>query len=128
VAFVDEVADGKRITGGRTRREALVRHVEEGEEFLVLDDIGNLLPLRRSGVDACRVVRARMKKNNASFGGVLCFCESHALTAQSQHASATHLQVLLQASKVQTNCLLVKVTVVANLETRVTEDRSVVTP
>ena len=71
MAFTDEVADGKGITGGRARREPLVCHVEEWEKFLFLDDIGDLLPLLRGRINTRWVVCTRMQKDDASFGSIL---------------------------------------------------------
>ena len=71
MTFRDEEPHWERITISRTGREALVRHVEEREELLLLDDIGDLLPLRRRRVHARRVVSASVQKHNGPLRRVL---------------------------------------------------------
>ncbi len=71
VALLDEVADGKGVASGITRGKALVCHIEEGEEALLLDNRGNFSPLLLCRVDAGGVVRASMEKDNATWFGVL---------------------------------------------------------
>ena len=71
VAFRHEVADGKSVASKITRSKALVGHVEEGEELLLLDNVGDLLPLLRGGVNASGVVGTRMEKNDGLLGHAL---------------------------------------------------------
>lgn len=67
----DEVADGKGIARSVARGETLIGHVEEGEEFLLGDNIGDLGPLGLGGVDTGRVVGTSVKENDGTFGRVL---------------------------------------------------------
>ena len=39
VTLLNEVTDGERVVGGVSRGETLIRHVEEWEELLLLDDV-----------------------------------------------------------------------------------------
>ena len=71
VTFLDEVADSERVTRGIARGEALVSHVEEGEQFLLLHDVGNLSPLLLSGVHTGWVVCTSVKKDDALFRSIL---------------------------------------------------------
>lgn len=71
MTLLDEVADGKGVASGVTRGKALVSHIKEGEEALLLDNSGNFSPLLRCRVDAGGVVRASMKKDNATWFSVL---------------------------------------------------------
>lgn len=64
VALLNEVADRKCVTGGITGGKALVGHVKEGEDLLLLDNVGDLLPLFGSGVDTGRVVRASVEEDD----------------------------------------------------------------
>ena len=68
---LDEVSDSECITSGVTRSETLVSHIEEGEEFLFLDDIRNLSPLFGSGVYTSRVVCTSVEKNDGLLRDVL---------------------------------------------------------
>jgi hypothetical protein len=52
-------------------REVNSRHVEEGEVSLVLDDVGDLLPLFLGGIDTGRVVRAGMEEHNGASWRIL---------------------------------------------------------
>ena len=71
MTFRDEQPHCERITIRRTGREALVRHVEEREQLLLVDDIGDLLPLRGRRVHPRRVVSASMQKHNGPLRRVL---------------------------------------------------------
>lgn len=71
VALGDEMADGVRVAGGGAGGEALVGHVEEGEELLLLDDVGEFGPLFGGGVDTGRVVRASVEEDNRLLGSGL---------------------------------------------------------
>lgn len=89
MALLDEMADREGVLGGIARCEALVRHVEEGEQLLLLelgvskrsicvevsvtrlDDVGQLNPLLLGRVDASWVVRTCVKEDNALLGCVL---------------------------------------------------------
>ena len=50
--------------------EALVRHVEEGEEVAFLHNLGHLLPLVDGGIDARGIVRARVEQEKRTLVGV----------------------------------------------------------
>lgn len=71
VALRDEVTDGKGVAGCRARGEALVRHVEEREEFLLLHEVRDLNPLFGGGVNAGGVLRASVQQHDCSFGSRL---------------------------------------------------------
>ena len=60
VTLLNEVADREGILGSISGCETLVRHVEEGEKLLLLDEIRNFLPLSRSRIDTGRVVGTGM--------------------------------------------------------------------
>lgn len=61
MAVLDEKANGEGIAVNGTAGEALVSHVEEREEILLLDERRQFLPLLRRRVNARWVVCARMK-------------------------------------------------------------------
>lgn len=71
MALLNEVADSEGIASSVTRGEALVGHIEEGEEAFFLDNRGEFSPLFLSGVDTRWIVRAGMEKDNATRFGVL---------------------------------------------------------
>jgi len=109
VALLNKVADSKGVASSITRGEALVGHVEEGEETLLLDDRGDFFPLLLSGVYAGRIVRAGMEKDNATR-----FCV---------------FQVFGQASPVELDPTSpAEVAISTYIETRVTEGGNVVAP
>ena len=56
VTLLNEVADREGVLGSVSGCETLVRHVEEGEKLLLLDEIRNFLPSSRSWINAGRVV------------------------------------------------------------------------
>ena len=58
VTLLDEVTDGERVVRGVSRSETLIRHVEEWEELLLLDEVRNFLPLGRGGVHTSGVMGA----------------------------------------------------------------------
>ena len=64
VTLSNKVTKSKSIPGNATRSEALVSHIKEGEELLLLDDIRNDSPLFGSGVDTSRVVRTSVKEHD----------------------------------------------------------------
>ena len=107
-ALLDEVADGPVVCTKGTRSEALVGAVEEGELLPLLHDSSDLLPLFLRGVNACGVVCASVKKDNASFW---CGpeCADHAI-------------------KVKTLGVLAEVWVVLDRQVDVVEDLVVVCP
>ena len=72
VTLLDKVANGERVVGGVSRGETLIRHVEEREELLFLDEVRDLPPLGRGGVYTSGVVGAGMQEDNSTFGSVLC--------------------------------------------------------
>jgi len=66
VSLGHKVAHGKGITAGRAGGETLVGHVEEGEELLLLDNVGNFNPLGLSRIDTCWVVCTGMEEDNGT--------------------------------------------------------------
>jgi len=68
-ALLDEVADRPRVAGQVTRREALVRAVEEGEVLPFAHNVGDGFPLILGGVHARRVVGAGVEEHYAVFRG-----------------------------------------------------------
>ena len=71
MALLDEVADGEGVVGGISGGETLIRHVEEGEELLLLDKVRDFLPLGRGGIDTSGVVRAGVQEDNGTLGSIL---------------------------------------------------------
>ena len=71
VTLLDEVADGEGVLGGVSGGETLVRHIEEGEELLFLDEIRDFLPLSRGWVNTSGVVGAGMQENDSTLGSIL---------------------------------------------------------
>ena len=71
MTLLDEVADGEGVFGGVSRGETLVRHIEEGEEFLLLDEIRDFLPLGRGWVNTSGVVGAGVQENDSTLGSIL---------------------------------------------------------
>lgn len=108
VALLNEVTRGKGIAVGVTAGEALVSHVEEGKVALLLHDIADLAPLVLGRVDTSGVVGAGVEQDDAVVGGGLDVGE--------------------ETLKVQTDGVLVVVTVLVDLEARVLEDGGVVGP
>ena len=72
VTLFNEVTDGKGILGSVSGGEALVCHVEEGEELLFLDKVRDISPLSGGGVDASGIVSAGVQKNDSTLWSVLC--------------------------------------------------------
>lgn len=108
MALLDKVAQGKGVLVNVARREALVRHVEEGEVAGLLDGLGDLPPLLLRGVHASGVVRAGVEQEDAPLGRLL--------------------DVLHHALKVQADGLLVVVPVLLDGEAGLGEDGVVVGP
>lgn len=106
--MLDEVADGPVVCAERTRREALVGTVEEGELLPLLHNCCDLLPLVLRGVNACGVVCASVEEDNASF--------------------RCRFECADQAVKVKTLGLFAEVWVVLDGEVNVGEDLVVVCP
>ena len=71
VTLLNEVTNGKGVPGGVSGGEPLVRHVEEGEELLLLDKVGDFLPLGRCGINTSGVVGAGVQENDSTLGSVL---------------------------------------------------------
>jgi hypothetical protein len=129
VTLGDEVSDSKGISGGGARGESLVGHVEEGEQFFGGYYIGDLSPLGLGRVHACRVVCTSVQEDNGAFGGILSKSkEKFNIPQPLNYKYVTHLQIILQTFKVQSDSFLVKVTVPSDFKTRVLEDRRVVAP
>jgi len=71
VTLLDEVADGEGVLGGVSGSETLVRHVKEGEELLLLDEIRDFLPLGRGWVNTSGVVGTGVQENDSTLGSIL---------------------------------------------------------
>ena len=71
MAIFDEVTDSLSITRKVARGETLVRHVEEGEKLLLLDNVGDLLPLLWRGANTSGVEGAGVEQNNGLLRNVL---------------------------------------------------------
>ena len=108
VALLHKVSGGKRIAVSIATGKALVGHVEESKVALLLHDVADLAPLLLGGVDTGGVVSAGVEKDDAVLG--------------------SSLDVGNQTLKVQTDGVLVVVTVLVDLQTRVLEDGTVVGP
>jgi hypothetical protein len=108
VALLNEVADSESILVGVTASKTLVGHVEEGKVLLLLDDIGDLLPLLLGGIYTSRVVGAGVEKEDTAVRG--------------------SLDVSNHTLEVETDSLLVVVAVLLDLKTGVVEDSLVVSP
>ena len=126
VTLSNKVAKGKGITGDVSRSEALVGHVEEGEELLLLDDVRKGLPLPGGGVDTGGVVCTRVQQDNRALGGGLWKCISGKFMGPV--VDATDQEIRLQAFEIKSDVLLVEVTVMADFEAGVAEQRDVVAP
>jgi hypothetical protein len=108
VALLNKVTRSKGIAIGAATGEALVGHVEESKVALLLHDVANLAPLVLGRVNAGGVVSASVEQDDAVGG--------------------SGLEVGNQALKVETNGVLVVVTVLLDFESRVLEDCIVVGP
>lgn len=108
VALLNEVPDSKGVLITVTAGKALVGHVEESEVTTLLADIGDLLPLLRGRVDTSGVVCAGVKQEDA--------------------ALRRSADVLDHTLEVETNCILVVVTVCLDAEAGIREDGLVVRP
>lgn len=71
MAFGLEVSDSEGIFLGIAASKALVCHIEEWVMVLLLYYVADLPPLRFCGVDAGRVVCARVQQNDTAFGCIL---------------------------------------------------------
>jgi hypothetical protein len=71
VALRDKVAGSKSISGDVTRGEALVSHVKEGEELLLVEEARKLLPLSLGRVNTSGVVGTGVEKDDGVLRGVL---------------------------------------------------------
>lgn len=108
VALLNKVAQREGVLVGVTASEALVGHIEEDVVVALLDGGLNSLPLLRGRIDTSRVVGTGVQEENAALGG--------------------GLDVGDQTLKVETDGVLVVVSVLFDLETRVLEDSGVVGP
>lgn len=108
MSLLNEVADWESIFVGVTGSESLVSHVEESVVLSILDGLGDLLPLLDSWVDASWVVCASVEEEDGSLLSTLDI-GNHAL-------------------EVETNGVLVVVSVLGYLESGVGEDGTVVGP
>lgn len=108
VALLDEEADWEGILVGVTGREALVSHVEEGVVLARLDGIADLLPLLWGWVDTSGVVCAGVEEEDA--------------------ALLRGLDVGDHTLEVEADGVLVVVSVLLNLKSRLGENGAVVCP
>lgn len=108
MALLDEVSGSESIAIGITTGKALVGHIEECKVLLLLDHVADLAPLLLSRVDTGGVVCASVEQDDAVLG--------------------SSLQVGNETIKIQTDGVLVVVTVRRDLEAGVVEDSAVVGP
>ena len=71
VTLLNEVTNGEGVLGGVPGGETLVRHVEEWEELLLLDEVRDFLPLSRSWVNTGGVVGAGVQENDCTLWSIL---------------------------------------------------------
>lgn len=71
VTGLDEMAHTERVSGKVSRSEALIGHVEIGEEFAFLDKLRDFLPLFLGGVDTGWIVGTRVQEYDMTFGDFL---------------------------------------------------------
>jgi hypothetical protein len=108
VAICDEMAERKRILISVSRSKSLVSHIEESVVTTRLHGLANLLPLLRGWVDTSWIVRTCVKQENALLWG--------------------SLDILNQSLEIKSNCVLVVVPVLLNLQTRVLKNSGMVGP
>ena len=108
MALAHKMPGGESILVSIAAGEALVGHIEEGKVALLLHHIADLAPLFLGWVDTGRVVGASVEKDDAVLRG--------------------GLDVGNQTLEVETNGVLVVVTILFNLQARVLEDSVVVGP
>lgn len=70
-ALFDKVANGPGVVVEVTAGKALVGAVKEGEQALLLHDLGNIGPLFPGRVDTCGVVGAGVEDDDAAFWRVV---------------------------------------------------------
>lgn len=68
MAILDKQTNSVGVAVSRTRSEALVRHIEEGEEFLLLDNLGDGGPLFGGRINPGRVVCTRVQEDDCALG------------------------------------------------------------
>ena len=71
MALLNEMTDGEGVVGGVSRGETLIRHVEEGEELLLPDEVRDLLPLGGGGVDTGGVMCTGVQEDYGTLGSIL---------------------------------------------------------
>jgi len=108
VAICDKMSDWESVLVGVSRSKSLVGHIEESKVTARLHGFANLLPLLRGWVDTSRVVCTRVEQEHALLG--------------------RGLDILNHSLEVESNCVLVVVPVLLNLQTRVLENSSMVGP
>lgn len=108
VTLLDEMSDSKGILVGVSTGKALVCHIEEGVMLLLLDHVTYLSPLLFRRIDASRIVRTSVQQDDRVLG--------------------SSLEILDHSIKVETNGVLVVVSVFRHLKTRILEDGVVVRP
>jgi len=70
MALGNKVSDGEGILGGGARGKALIGHVEEREDFLLLHDVGNFGPLFLGRINTSGVVGTSVEQDD----GLLWSC------------------------------------------------------
>lgn len=108
MSLLDEVAESESVLVGVTTGETLVSHVEEWVVATLLYNVADGPPLLLSGVNTGGVVCASVQEDDAALGHLL--------------------DVLNHALKVEANGVLVVVSVLLHLQSRVLEHGIVVSP
>ena len=103
-----EMPDRESILCGVAAGKPLIGHVKEWVMLLLLDNIADLLPLLVRRVYTSRIMGTSVKKNDATLWG--------------------SLEILYHTVKVETNGVLVVVSVLYDLQARVLENSIVVCP
>ena len=103
-----EVPDRESVLVGIAAGKPLICHVKKWIMLLLLDNIADLPPLLFRRINTSWVVCAGMKKNDAAFWGAF--------------------EILYHTVKVQTNGVLVVVSVLYDLQARVLENSIVICP
>ena len=103
-----KVPDWESIFLGVATCKSLIGHVEERVMLLLLDDVADLPPLLLRRVNTSRIVCAGVQKNDAALRG--------------------GLEIFHHTIKVQTDGILVVVSILDDLQTRVLEDSVMICP
>ena len=108
VALLNEMANCESVLVSVTTGKSLVSHVEKGKVALVLDNIGDLLPLLLAGVNTSGIVSTCVEKEDTAVG--------------------SRLDVGDQTLEIESDGLLVIVAILLNLEAGVVENSLVISP